>query len=119
MSDTTTRIAELEAGIREAAAMVDGWHDDTRDRLLALLETRALPAGDITQLSYGCPTIFDFTSGGEPYYFRLRHGTARICHDRTGEELAHGPMPGFDGVRSWDDVVVWAASQGIDLTGDR
>jgi hypothetical protein len=62
-----------------------------------------------------CPTIFDFESGGQPYYFRLRHGSACICHDRTGETVLSDVMPDHDGVCSWDDVVTWAADRGVYL----
>lgn len=62
----------------------------------------------------GCPTIFDFKdTEGTNYYFRLRHGGARIECEDTNEILASGSMRGFDGVCNWNDAVQWARLQGV------
>jgi len=62
----------------------------------------------------GCPTIYDFKDKeGTNYYFRLRHGGARIECEDTGEILLSDSMNGFDGVCNWEDVVKWARNNGI------
>lgn len=71
---------------------------------------------NLNQTSYACPTIFEWTNNkGTNYYFRLRHGYARIANDSTGEVLIEDSFPGADGVCSWDNVVAWAKNKGIKL----
>lgn len=67
----------------------------------------------------GCPTIYDFKDKeGARYYFRLRHGGARIVCEDTDEILLSGNMPGFDGVCNWEDIVRWAKANGILIKGE-
>lgn len=62
----------------------------------------------------GCPTIYNFKDKeGTGYYFRLRHGGARIQCEDTDEILLSGIMNSFDGVCNWEDVVIWARKNGI------
>lgn len=62
----------------------------------------------------GCPTIYDFTdTEGASYYFRLRHGGARLVCEDTSEVLLSEHMSGFDGVCGWDDFVKWAREHGV------
>lgn len=64
----------------------------------------------------GCPTIYDFKDNeGTSYYFRLRHGGARIVCEDTDEVLLSGSMDGFDGVCDFDDVINWARENGIQI----
>lgn len=68
----------------------------------------------------GCPTIFEFTDKeGTNYYFRLRHGEARLECETTGETLCYEGMRGKDGVCDWEDVVNWALEHNIVLKYDR
>lgn len=65
----------------------------------------------------GCPTTFDFyDSEGTEYYFRLRHGSARIVCEGNKEVLLQESMDGFDGVCSWDEVIDWARKHGVMIT---
>lgn len=64
----------------------------------------------------GCPTIYDFKDKeGTNYYFRLRHGYARIVCEDTNETLLAESMDGFDGVCCFDDVIVWAEKHGLQI----
>lgn len=64
----------------------------------------------------GCPTIFNFSDEEDTqYYFRLRHGTARIVCEDTDETLACDSMPGHDGVCSFADMIDFAAKHGIQI----
>lgn len=70
----------------------------------------------VNETCNGCPTIFDFKDKeGTSYYFRLRHGGARIVCEDNDETLLSGRMSGFDGVCDWDDVVSWARNNGVAL----
>ncbi len=71
---------------------------------------------NLEQTGGACPTIFEWVNGkGEPYYFRLRHGYARIQHDTEDTVKIEGDMPGFDGVCSFEDVKKWAKKRGLKL----
>ncbi len=64
----------------------------------------------------GCPTIYDFKDEeGINYYFRLRHGYARLDCEDTDETLCEGEMTGFDGVCNWDEMVDWVLKQGVKI----
>jgi len=81
-----------------------------------MMTYQLIEVDNIVEVCGACPTIFDFTdTSGRPYYFRLRHGSARICYDDTDETIISDVMPGFDGVCCWEDVVTWAAKRRITL----
>jgi hypothetical protein len=64
----------------------------------------------------GCPTIFEWqTPKGKSYYFRLRHGYARITNDQTNKTIISGEMREHDGVCNWDDVKKWAKKNKLKL----
>jgi hypothetical protein len=64
----------------------------------------------------GCPTVYEWENAkGIPYYFRLRHGWARICKDNSTSPKISGDMDGFDGVCNFNDVKKWAKSLGLKL----
>ena len=62
-----------------------------------------------------CPTIFEFTDFVDvPYYFRLRHGYARVSKDDSlRDEIVSGVFGEGDGVCSWNEVVEWAKEKGL------
>ena len=70
-----------------------------------------------TQTCFACPTVFEFTDTDDTeYYFRLRHGYAVIAeNDGNGRVLASDSFGDGDGVCSWNQVVIWAASKGVTL----
>lgn len=62
----------------------------------------------------GYPTIYEFKDKeGTNYYFRLRHGYARIVCEDTDEILLSDSMNGFDGVCCWNDVIKWSRNNGV------
>ena len=64
----------------------------------------------------GCPTVFEWQDEhGVKFYFRLRHGHARICNEYTNEAVISGIMRDFDGCCNFGDVIVWALSNSIKL----
>lgn len=64
-----------------------------------------------------CPIIFEFTDFDDiPYYFRLRHGHARLGEDvDTRPALISGAFgeDSTEGVCSWDEAVAWAKEKGL------
>ena len=66
--------------------------------------TDPMEARDVTRTCVACPTIFEWRSGGTPYYFRLRHGYWMACNDVTDEVIASGTSVGLDGICSWDEA---------------
>jgi len=74
---------------------------------------------NLKQHSVGCPTIFDFqeVESGTNYHFRLRHGSASVVNEDTDKIILGGPMPGFDGVCSWQNALDWMKSNGLTLKG--
>lgn len=67
----------------------------------------------------GCPTIYEFKDvDNTKYYFRLRHGYARIECENTGEILIENDMDGFDGICNWEDVLKWAKRNGLLINYD-
>lgn len=78
-----------------------------------------LSALNVKQTVFACPTIFEWNdSHNRTYYFRLRHGHARICDDVTGRVLVSGVMDGLDGVCDWDEVKRWSKRMGLELVDD-
>lgn len=71
----------------------------------------------------GCPTIYEFTDKGRGNYsFYLRHGKAQLRYEGTNsnpknELLLSAHMDDFDGICGWSDVVEWAKSNKIQISG--
>lgn len=79
-------------------------------------DTRIIHVNDLEMTCGGAPTIYDFVDQhGEPHYFRLRHGGARLVNEKTKETILSGEWLGSDGVCNWDDVKAWAKAQGVIL----
>jgi hypothetical protein len=77
---------------------------------------RPILVSKITLECEGCPTIYNFEDvNREKYYFRLRHGYARIHNETTKETILEDDMNGFDGCCSWDDVIKWALKYDVVL----
>jgi len=74
---------------------------------------------NLKQHSVACPTIFDFqeVESSTNYYFRLQHGSASIVNEDTGAIILEGIMPGFDGVCTWEQAMIWMEESGLTLTG--
>jgi hypothetical protein len=50
---------------------------------------------------YACPVIVDgFLKSGEPFYFRLRHGVARLVLEDTKRAAVMEAIDGLDGTCS-------------------
>ena len=63
-----------------------------------------------------CPTIYDFDDvDGTSYYFRLRHGGARVVCEDADKTLIAGTMLGFYGSCNWEEAVEWMESEGLYL----
>lgn len=72
-----------------------------------------------------CPTIYSFVDKeDDEYYFRLRHGYARLVMTEHGtgrdETLLSDSFiiqddDSFDGFCSWRDVQLWAIERGVFL----
>lgn len=76
----------------------------------------------VDEVCGACPTIFDFEdTDGTPYYFRLRHGYARVSLDDTEETLISGDWAGGgdEGICTWSEVVAWAAKHNLFITEER
>jgi len=68
----------------------------------------------LEQTCGACPTIFEwFDDKDERYYFRLRHGYAKIVRDKDSHIIVEAKMPGFDGICNFDDAEEWAKNQGV------
>ena len=62
-----------------------------------------------------CPTIFEFDSEGNHYYFRYRWGGWKLVNQTTDEIIASGYGTGddYDGFCSIDDMIRWCFKAGI------
>ena len=64
----------------------------------------------------GCPTIYEWQNNKDQnIYFRLRHGYARITNETLDTNIIKGSFPYGDGVCNWDEVVLWAKENGLNL----
>lgn len=82
------------------------------------METNTNIVIDVVTFNYlglVCPTQFEFTDKqGVQFYFRLRHGIARLDNVTSGETILTGSMGNnFDGVCTTEDMVNWAARNNI------
>ena len=63
-----------------------------------------------------CPTIYDFDDvDGTSYYFRLRHGGARVVCVDMNKTLVAGTMFEESGSCDWEEAVEWMESEGLYL----
>lgn len=77
---------------------------------------REMQVHNLVETCDGCPTVFEWQDEhGVKFYFRLRHGHARICNEYTNEAVISTYMHPLDGCCNFDNVIVWALSNGINL----
>lgn len=68
----------------------------------------------VEQTSLGGPTIFEFADHKRTTYrFCLRHGMAKIHRQSDDAVVIQEDMANHKELCTWNDVVAWAAKQGI------
>ena len=79
--------------------------------------TKVIKIKNLELTCHACPTVFEWDNDkNEHFYFRLRHGYARIANESKGTTVIEDSMSeDFDGICDWDDVKDWAEIRDVIL----